>query len=229
MSLKRTAAFFVHFLTASGVLCSLMALLAIMDQAVDVALLWLGLALVIDTVDGPLARLVDTKTNLPRFSGDRLDLIIDYLNYVVLPALLVVKASIIEGQWGIVAAALMLMTSLYHFSDVSSKTRDGYFIGFPAIWNVVVFYFLAFEFNEYAAFLVVVLLSILTFIPFKWLHPFRVLPLRTLTAVIVLVWACVAFSTILAGFHIGLLERLVLAGAAFYIVGLSFRRNIPQA
>ena len=225
MSLNKTLAILVHLLTASGVLCALFALIAITEKSIDVAFLWLGLALVIDTVDGPLARLVDTKTNLPRFSGERLDLIIDYLNYVVLPAFLVIKAPVISGNLGVVAASVILMTSLFHFSDVSSKTGDGYFVGFPAIWNVVVFYFLAFEFNDAVAFLIVVILSVLTFVPFKWLHPIRVVQLRAATVAVVVVWAFVALMTILAKFNVGFVEKSILGWRCCLSGGAQFQAH----
>ena len=140
------AAALVHLLTASGVVCSLLAFQAIsVINAINEAFVWLALALFIDAVDGPLARMVDTKTHLPRFSGERLDLIIDYLNYVALPAFIVVKMPLIDGRMGVLAGAVILLTSLFHFSDTSSKTSDGYFVGFPAIWNIVLLYFLVFD------------------------------------------------------------------------------------
>ena len=222
----KIGAIFVHLLTASGVLCTLFAFLAISDQAVGNAFLWLGLALLIDAVDGPLARLVDTKRHLPRFSGERLDLIIDYMNYVAVPAFIVVKLSIIQGEMGIVAAALMLLTSLFHFSDMSSKTHDGYFVGFPAIWNVVVFYIVLFELAEMLAFTAIILLSFLTFIPIRWVHPFRVIRLRMVTVAVVLVASVAALTSVLGGFHPGAIEQIVLICAPVYLVIVSLKRSV---
>ena len=214
MSFNKTAAALVHILTASGVLCTLFALVAITDQDFRRAFFWLGLALFIDAVDGPLARLVDTKLHLPRFSGERLDLIIDYLNYVVLPAFIVVNGAIISGVPGLVAAGLILMTSLYHFSDTDSKTREGYFVGFPALWNVVIFYVLAFKLSETSSLAVVVVFSVLTFVPVLWLHPVRVIQHRRMTGLIGFIWCCAASSVIWNDFSIGLIEKIVLVGAA---------------
>jgi phosphatidylcholine synthase len=229
MSFHKIAAALVHVLTASGVLCTLLALVAITEQALGLAFLWLGLAFFIDAIDGPLARLVDTKKHLPRFSGERLDLIIDYLNYVVLPAFIVVHVPLIDGSLGILAAGLMLMTSLFHFSDTASKTIDGYFIGFPAIWNIVIFYMLTFKSTEMVVFGIVVILSVMTFVPIRWLHPLRVVHLRWLTVLVVLVWAYVAFVTVYSGFSVGIIEKTVLIGAAVYLVVLSLKRTLERA
>ena len=228
MSSKLIQALFVHLLTASGVLCSLFAFMAIADGNLKLTFIWLGLALIIDAVDGPLARAVDTKTHLPRFSGERLDLIVDYLNYVALPAFIIVKQPVIMGAWGYVAAALVLMTSLFHFSDLSSKTRDGYFVGFPAVWNIVLFYILAFNISQMMAFGAILFFSVLTFIPMCWVHPFRVVKLRWLTGLVVLVWFYAAYVTTLSGFNPVLPYKIMLAGALVYLVALSLRRNLPK-
>jgi len=225
MPLRILAAALVHLLTASGVVCSLLAFQAISVNMLDVAYIWLALALFIDAVDGPLARLVDTKTYLPRFSGERLDLIIDYLNYVALPAFIVVKAPLIEGQMGMVAAIAILLTSLFHFSDTQSKTRDGYFIGFPAIWNIVLLYLLVFGLRENVAFVVIGLLSLATFWPLRWLHPFRVVHLRWLTIFVVSAWSFAAGMAILSDFVVGPLEKSLLILAPAYLVILSLKRS----
>ncbi len=226
MSARVIGAALVHLFTASGVVCTLFAFIAISNQAMDVAFLWLGLALFIDAADGPLARLVDTKTHLPRFSGEHLDLIIDYLNYVALPAFIIVTLPIITGASGVLAAALILLTSLFHFSDTSSKTLDGYFVGFPAIWNVVVFYLVAFKVVEIPALVAVLALALLTFIPIRWVHPFRVKRLRIVTVIVVMLASIVAIATVYEGFKPGLFETIILIGAAIYLVGVSALRNL---
>ncbi len=225
MPVKTMVAALVHTLTASGVICSLLAFQAISVNALGVAYIWLALALFVDAIDGPLARLVDTKTHLPRFSGERLDLIIDYLNYVVLPAFIVIKAPIIEGRLGLVAAAVILLTALYHFSDTQSKTRDGYFIGFPAIWNIVVLYFLVFELRENAALLIIIVLSLATFWPLRWSHPFRVVHLRWLTLFVVSLWCYAALFSILVFFSVGLHIKILLIAAPVYLLMLGLWRS----
>jgi phosphatidylcholine synthase len=191
----------------------------------DIAFLWLALALFIDAIDGPLARLVDTKARLPRFSGERLDLIVDYLNYVVLPAFMVVKGPIIDGVAGYIAAALMLTTSLFHFSDTSSKTKDGYFVGFPAIWNIVIFYLLAFEGTGRVAFAMIFVLAFMTFVPIKWLHPFRVTSFRRLTAGVVFIWSLTVVMILLHGFEVSAIEKTALIAVVIYFIAVSMKRT----
>lgn len=229
MSLRVFAAVLVHLLTTSGVICTLFAFISITDQALDVAFYWLALALFIDTIDGPLARLVDTKTHLPRFCGERLDLIIDYLNYVALPAFIVVKIPMIDGSLGHVAAVLILMTSLFHFSDMSSKTTDGYFVGFPAVWNVVVFYLLVFQVTQLSAFAVVLVLSVMTFVPVKWVHPFRVVSMREITVAVIMALSYASLMIIQAEFRGDVFEKILLIGGLVYLVSLSLRRSLMKA
>ena len=224
--MRKTGAIFVHFLTASGVVCTLFAFVAIADGDFATVFLWLGLALFIDAVDGPLARLVDTKRHLPRFSGERLDLIVDYLNYVALPAFIIVAHPIITGVPGMLAGAMILLSSLFHFSDMNSKTGDGYFVGFPAIWNVVVFYLFAFRLQGDIALVIILFLVFLTFVPLRWVHPFRVVKLRKLTVIMVFLGALSAFGTVMGGFTPGVLEQAGLLAAPVYLVFVSLNRTI---
>ena len=107
---------------------------------------WLGVALLIDGIDGTLgARMAKVGTRLPRFSGERLDLVIDYVTYVFIPALALLLAGYLPGCLGWLLASLILLSSLFHFCDTESKTDDYSFVGFPAIWNIVAFYVFAFQ------------------------------------------------------------------------------------
>ena len=133
------AAAAVHAFTASGVICAFLATLAVIDGTYARAFAWLGLAFVIDGIDGTFARFVNVGRRLPRFSGERLDQVVDYVTYVFVPALAMLQAGILSGAWGTTLAILILMSSLYHFADNDNKTDDHCFVGFPAIWNIVAF------------------------------------------------------------------------------------------
>src|SRR5262249_12381739 len=136
----------VHVFTALGAVCALLAARAVLTGAWEQVFGWLGVALVIDGIDGTFARLADVQGKLPRFSGDRLDLVIDYVTYVFVPALDLLEAGFLgSGGWGVVLASLILVSSLFHFSDTENKTKDHCFVGFPAIWNIVAFYAFAFR------------------------------------------------------------------------------------
>jgi phosphatidylcholine synthase len=217
----------VHVLTASGILCSLLAIEeAVAGNGFAAAFAWLGLALLIDAIDGPLARRVGTKKYLPRFSGERLDLIIDYVNYVLVPAFILLKSGMIDGRLSVIAAGAILMSSLFHFSDVESKTDDNYFVGFPAVWNVVVFYLLTFTPASGVSISIVIGLALATFVPLKWVHPLRVQRFRPLTLAVVAAWTLAAILTLLADFNPGWGVRLVLLVGLVYVVGISVQRSM---
>ena len=221
--MMRTAAALVHIFTALGVVCALFAALAIMDGAWEVLFVWLGVAFLIDGIDGVFARLVGVADRLPRFSGDRLDLVIDYVTYVFVPALALVAAGFLPGVIGLILAALILLSSLYHFSDLESKADDLSFVGFPAIWNVVAFYIFAFSLQPALAMAVVAICIIMTFVPMRWVHPFRVKALRSVTIIATLAWSLAAAGTVWWGFDATpLWAQLVLIVVLLYGLTLAF-------
>lgn len=163
----------VHLFTATGVVISLLAIDALLQEQWREALLWLLLALGIDGVDGTLARAVRIKEAVPRIDGDALDLIVDYLNYVLIPALLMWWAGLLPRGFELPLSALILLSSLYVFTRRDMKTDDGYFRGFPALWNVVALYFLMTRPDAWLSGAIVLLLVALTFAPILFVHPFR--------------------------------------------------------
>ena len=168
----------VHAFTATGAALGLMALLAASRGEWAASFAWLGAALIVDGADGPLARRLEVKRVLPRFSGEDLDKIIDYVTYVTVPAFMVARGTIVPEGFRLPLAAAIMMTSLYHFSDKHSKTADGYFVGFPAIWNVVVLYCFALAIPPALAASLIALCAMLTFVPFRFVHPLRVRRLK---------------------------------------------------
>lgn len=229
MDVIRLAAAGVHVFTALGALCALMAALAIGEAAWERVFLWLGIAFVIDGVDGTFARLLDVGRRLPRFSGERLDLVVDFLTYVFIPVLAMRAAGFLSGDTGLLLAAAIVLTSLFHFVDLESKADDHSFVGFPAIWNVVAFYLFAFAAPQPVAAGVVVICAALAFVPFKWVHPLRVRALRGVTLTFTLLWAIAAVATLYVGFPALAGLKAVLALVAAYGVGLAllWRGNSP--
>lgn len=191
------AAWAVHAFTASGVVTGLLAIAALIAGDLRLALLWLGAALIIDGFDGPMARKVRVSEYAPRFDGAILDLVIDYLTYTVIPALLIYRFGLVPDGWGIPAAAYIMTTSLYCFGNREMKTDDNYFSGFPAVWNLVVLYFYIAGSGPWLNLAVIVALGILTFIPLKFVHPFRVVHLRALTLALTALWASATFWLVL--------------------------------
>ncbi len=219
------AAASVHLFTALGAVCGLLAALAAFDGAWERMFAWLGLALFIDGIDGSFARLTRVEERLPRFSGERLDLVVDYVTYVFVPALALVRAGFLEGPVGLILAASILLSSLFHFSDLASKGDDYSFVGFPAVWNLVAFYLFALSVPQWATYLVVGACVVLTFVPMHWVHPLRVVRLRLLSLAVTLGWAVAAISTVWQGFPARGINRIILVGAAAYLIALTLRRS----
>lgn len=216
----------VHVLTASGAVFGLLALTEAADGRWADAFLWLGLAMFVDGVDGPLARALNVQEHAPRFDGQVLDLVVDYLNYVAVPAFILSRAAIVPEGTQLIAASAILLTALFHFSDRQSKTADGFFVGFPAVWNVIVLYLLVLAVPPWPAIIVVFVLALLTFVPLKWVHPFRARPLRPLTFLVTAAWAAAALWAVWTDFAAGpwVKAAFVVAAVYFVAVGLCYRR-----
>jgi phosphatidylcholine synthase len=164
--------------------------------------------------------MVDVKRVLPRFSGEELDHLVDYITYVTVPAFMVARSEIVPESLRLPLAAVIMLVSLYHFSDTESKTVDGYFIGFPAIWNVVVLYCFVLGFSPAVSASIIAICAVLTFIPLYWLHPLRVRRLRLVTFVVVSAWGAAAAGAILHGFPGNRVEQIIFAIVAIYVIAI---------
>ncbi len=193
---ERLLAFSVHVLTATGVAFGLLALLAAHERRFTAMFAWLGIALIVDGIDGPLARRLRVKEVLPNWSGETLDLVVDYLNYVMVPAYALVLSGIMPAPYSYLAGAAIAVTSALYFADTRMKTSDSFFRGFPAVWNVVVFYLLVGKPSADMALGVVMVLCAMTFLPVPFLHPFRVKRLRAVTLVLLGAWAGLSLVTL---------------------------------
>jgi phosphatidylcholine synthase len=224
----RVAAAGVHVFTALGAVCGLLAALAAFEGAWERMFIWLGVALFIDGIDGTFARLTNVEERLPRFSGERLDLVIDYVTYVFVPALALVRADYLDGTLGLILAAAIVLSSLFHFSDLASKGDDYSFIGFPAVWNLVAFYIFALALPHWATYAVVAVCVALTFVPMRWVHPLRVVRLRLVTLAVTLAWAVAAVAAVVHGFPAGPWVQAILMAAATYLVALALYRSFAR-
>lgn len=218
---RRLAAASVHVFTGLGTVTALLAAIAIVNEQWELMFAWLGLALFIDGVDGTLARKTEVSIRIPEFSGERLDWIIDYLTYVFLPAFALIQAGYLPGLWGGFLASIMMLTSLYHFCDLGNKSDDGNFVGFPAIWNIIAFYIFIFTPGVALTSAVILVLSALTFVPLKWVHPVRAKWARTLTLAVTVIASLVAVYAIWIGFPAMWWIKAILGVSAIYLMGLS--------
>ena len=220
----RLGAASVHLLTATGAVLALFALRAVETHDWQMMFVWLGIALVVDAIDGPLARWVGVKEVLPRFSGERLDLIVDYLAYVVVPAFALTEATLLPEGTRVPAAIAILLSSLFHVADLKSKTEEGYFVGFPAIWNIVLLYLFVLEPAPLVSLLIVAFFVAFTFVPLLAVHPFRVERLRPLSCLVTLVWTGTAAIAVANPFPSPLWIQILLLLSAAYFTGVGLYR-----
>jgi phosphatidylcholine synthase len=192
----RALAFSVHVLTAAGAALALLALMAAVHGEWAMMFLWLGLALVVDAIDGPIARALKVAEKLPRWSGETLDLVVDFTTYVFVPAYAIAASGLIPGPLGLASGIVVAVTGTLYFADRSMKTADNFFRGFPAVWNLIAFYLLLLKPPAAVCAATVALFVVLTFVPVRFVHPFRVRRLRTVTVAALTLWAVLALAAV---------------------------------
>ena len=208
----KIAAWAVHGFTASGAVLGFLAIISILNNDLVGAFLWLGLALLIDGIDGALARKVGVLDKTPNIDGSTLDNVIDYLNYVIIPALMIYWFQMVPNGWEIILPAGMFAVSLYTFANMNMKTNDYYFSGFPAVWNIVVLYFYILNTHPIINVIIILLLFIFTFIPIKFVHPLRVKKIRNLTIFCTVLWSATTLKLVTTNPDINLFaeQKIVL-------------------
>jgi phosphatidylcholine synthase len=222
----RQAAWGIHALTASGVLCGLMGILFILDGSPKAALVWLILAFIIDGIDGPVARKVDCRLHVPNVDGNILDLVIDYVTCVVAPAIFIHQFKLVPQRFTLFTAGLVMVTSLYAFSRTDLMTHDHYFRGWPAMWNLAINVMFVVHSKPVVNLVVIVSLCLLTCLNVKVPHPVRVKYMRQVTLPVLVIWLGVMLYLTLASPTAPVWARgIELAGVA-YFVWLSARRTI---
>jgi phosphatidylcholine synthase len=194
----RLAGLALHAYTASGTVLALLIVIAAIDGDA-VRALWLGLAaLVIDGTDGMIARRLRVKETIPWFDGARLDDIVDYLTYAFAPIVLLWTGDYLpHGALGAVLAALPLLASSYQFCRVDAKTDDHFFLGFPSYWNVVAFYVVVLGLSPTATGIILLVCSILVFVPVKYVYPSRTRVFRSMNLLTTAIWLA-AYALLLA-------------------------------
>jgi phosphatidylcholine synthase len=178
----------VHLLTATGAIFAMLAMLAAVDKDWALMFLWLLIAFIVDGIDGPLARKYDTKTNAPEFDGVLLDVIIDYLTYIFIPAYALFKSGLLPGWTGWFAMIIITFASVMYMSDTRMKTKDYSFSGFPGCWNMLVLVLFALKPAFFVSLAVVAFLAVVMFFPVKFIHPVRTQRWRTISLPMALAW-----------------------------------------
>jgi phosphatidylcholine synthase len=207
-------------LTASGAALGLLALLLAIDGAWEAMFVCLGAAALVDGIDGPLARRLNVAELAPRWSGDTLDLVVDFITYVFVPAYAIGASGLLPDVLALPAACAIVISGALYFADRNMKTADNYFLGFPGVWNVVAFYVFALRPNEWVVALAIVALVALTFAPVKFVHPLRVRDMRSLTLAMLVGWGIFAFVALLQTLEPDLWVRVGLIVTAIYFFGI---------
>jgi phosphatidylcholine synthase len=218
-------AFSVHIFTASGAVLALLALLAAIERNWSLMFWLLGVALIIDGVDGTIARRLDVAARLPRWSGDVLDLVVDFLTYVFIPAFAVVASGLLPFSLALVCAIAIIISGALYFADRGMKTADYYFRGFPAVWNVPLFYLFLLRPPAWTAALAIFMLAICTFLPIPFVHPFRVKRGRIVSIALLVIWSVLACVTLLRDMMPGPWIAAALCVIALYFLGAGLLRR----
>ena len=226
-TLREAAAFSVHIFTASGAGCALLALMAAVGAVWTEMFVWLGVAVVIDGIDGTFARRLHVAELLPRWSGDLLDFVVDFTTYVFVPAYAMVASGLLPPSLALALGLIVTVTGALYFADRRMKTSDSYFRGFPALWNVVAFYLFVLKPAPWAAAGAIVALAAATFAPIHFVHPVRVPQWRQLNMAALVLWALLSVFALAEKLEPPSWVKAALAVIALYfvIVGLMRRAD----
>ncbi|MGJ4889908.1 phosphatidylcholine synthase [Bradyrhizobium sp. HKCCYLR20261] len=216
--LHRAAAFSVHVFTALGAGVALLAMLEAVREHWTAMFWWLGVALIIDGVDGPLARWLDVVNVQPDWSGDVLDLVVDFTTYVFVPAYAITASGMLLPLAAPVIGVGVAVSGALYFADRRMKSADNHFRGFPGLWNIAAFYLFLLHPTPLLATLGLALLIALTFAPFHVIHPVRVRRLRWLTLPLVVLWGVLVIDALSKNFAAGPIVTTLLCAIGLYIV-----------
>jgi len=215
----RAAAFSVHIFTAFGGAVALLAMLEAVREHWAAMFQWLGIALIIDAIDGPIARRLNVKHVQPNWSGDVLDLVVDFVTYVFVPAYAIVASGLLLPVAAPLLGVAIIVTSALYFADLRMKADDNHFRGFPALWNAAAYYLFLLHWPPLLSTLLVAALVVLTFVPLRVLHPVRVVRLRWLTMSLIMIWAVLGLYTLEMDFQVGTTVKVAMSAIALWIVG----------
>lgn len=231
ISARKPAAWAVHVLTATGAGIGLIAMIAISNGNWMPAFAWMALAILIDAIDGTLARYFKVKEVLPGFDGALLDNIVDYFTFVIVPAFFLYEARIVPAGCALFAAISITLASGYQFCQADAKTDDHYFKGFPSYWNIVVFYLFLLGWPPYLNLATVLLLAVAVFVPIKYLYPSRTQVLRKTTTLLTAIWTATIVIAYFAhpSSHIPWLYASLLYVAYYFAASIHITMKTRQA
>ena len=218
MRLAQQHLFAIHLLTASGAAFALLAVMSVAWGNWNQAFVWLGITLIVDGLDGPLARRHRVRERLPQWDGAALDFVVDYTTYVFVPAVIVARAFGLPELVGSLLGIVIAVTGALYFADTRMKQPDNSFRGFPAVWNMAIFILYVFMPPAIVTIAFVLALAVLTFLPVNFVHPVRVVKWRGLTLTLLTAWFVTSGWVLVADFNEPLVVRLVLLAATIYLL-----------
>lgn len=220
----------VHLLTASGAAFALVAAVAAASGAWQMVFLLLGLAMIVDGIDGPIARKLDVKGRLPWFDGATLDLVVDFTTYVLVPALVLSLSDILSQPYATGAGIVVAVVGALYFADTRMKTAEQSFRGFPAVWNAVVYQLMVYKFPEAVTLIIIAAFAVLTFLPVEFVHPMRVKRLRPVTFAMAVAWGLLAFAALVENLNPGpvLLTLFSIVNLYFAVIGVFLQVTRPK-
>lgn len=216
--LSQILAWGVHLITASGAVWGLLSIHAIYQHNWKLLFVWIAVAMLADGLDGTLSRRLRVKERIPQIDGALLDNLVDYLNYVIVPCLLLLEAQLLPADLAWPACAGIALASGYQFSQVDAKTSDHYFKGFPSYWNFLALYLFVLQPNPWLNLAIVLLCIGLVFVPIKYLYPSRTPGQRRLNVLLAVSWGALGFLGLMLYPHTpGWLWGLTLLYPGYYL------------
>ncbi len=216
----------VHCVTALGALCGMFGLMAVVDGDFKVAIVWLAVAMIVDGIDGPVARAWDVRTHVPRIDGYTLDLIIDYVTCIVIPVLFMIRFDMLPNRGGLLIASFVLFLSALWMSRTDQMTDDLYFNGFPCEWNMIVPTLYLLEASPWVTATVCIALALTQLTNWKFIHPMQVRKRRVLNVTVTVAWLAVVLLMTADWPAHNEVGKWLLIACPLYIVGVGAWRTL---
>ena len=228
----------VHLFTCSGLIAGFLSLICIFKNDQTSAFLLLGLALLIDAVDGTLARKFKVSVFAKNIDGKMLDSVIDFFNYIIIPSIMIYWFKIVPTPFEIVVPSIILIISAISYSNNNLMTSDNFYKGFPCIWNILVFYLYLFDLSQTYNLFLISACILLKFIPIKFIHPLGASKYRRYSAIFMILWFIASFKILLSSFYfvngsfdylflgIWLISNIYFICLTFYELYLQVFKNI---
>ncbi len=194
-------AWLVHLLTCSGLVAGFLSLTYIFKNDQKSALMCLGIALVIDAIDGTLARKFNVLKYAKNIDGKMLDSVIDFFNYIIIPSIMIYWFNIVPVSFEILVPLIILIISAISYSNLNLMTSENFYKGFPCIWNILLLYIYFFDFNQLINLLLISVCIFLKFIPIKYVHPLRVKRFKIYSIIFMFVWFVSSFKILTGSFY----------------------------